>query len=556
MLTRTRSFRLREATAQAAAPALARDTDAPEVDDAEGLTDENSVETMQCADCTDGLHDDGTVCDTCGGAGWGAVREAALSTAARKRIPKSDFVFPDKAPGPGSYPIPDRVHAGNALARSSGKPEEGAVKSAVYAKFPDMKTSESALRSQIAELGAQLDKVREGQSVALDRQDSPLHMVKTTDGRDGYEVVLIREGKGNTDDNHYYTRESVQDLVASGRAEGMQAYSNHPALDEEETLPERNVKDIVGTYADVRFAESDGKALANAILVPIKGPGYDWVQTLAEAASTHRGSKPLCGISLYGLSEGTYGDRPDGSYGKLVTRIFPTSADVVTNAGAGGEFVRRLMESARSKRALRETANRETTPMKVEDLKAKIRESAQRVREADTDEKRTAAIAEFEALASVEIDAPAPAATTIEALQESQPALVAQLRESATKPLADEVEALREQVREGQKTTETTASLLEAVGILREKQVPAEQFGEYLEEITRRGLRESEAITRYVDRELAREQRIRESVLAAVNDDEGLEGNPGRVPAQVADGGLSALRESGVPIKEPVAAAA
>lgn len=61
---------------------------------------------------------------------------AKLTTQARKDLSKSDFVFPDKAPGSGSYPIPDEAHARDALARSSGKPEAGAVARAVHKKFP------------------------------------------------------------------------------------------------------------------------------------------------------------------------------------------------------------------------------------------------------------------------------------------------------------------------------------------------------------------------------------------------------------------------------------
>jgi hypothetical protein len=34
---------------------------------------------------------------------------AELDAAERKALPKSDFVFPDRAPGPGSYPVPDEV---------------------------------------------------------------------------------------------------------------------------------------------------------------------------------------------------------------------------------------------------------------------------------------------------------------------------------------------------------------------------------------------------------------------------------------------------------------
>lgn len=61
-----------------------------------------------------------------------------LTTAARKAIPKGDFAVPSKAPGPGSYPIPDRAHAANAKARASGKPVEAQVDRAVARKYPDM----------------------------------------------------------------------------------------------------------------------------------------------------------------------------------------------------------------------------------------------------------------------------------------------------------------------------------------------------------------------------------------------------------------------------------
>lgn len=36
---------------------------------------------------------------------------ARLTMAQRKALPKSDFLVPSKAPGPGSYPVPDKEHA-------------------------------------------------------------------------------------------------------------------------------------------------------------------------------------------------------------------------------------------------------------------------------------------------------------------------------------------------------------------------------------------------------------------------------------------------------------
>lgn len=60
-----------------------------------------------------------------------------LNAAQRKNLPSSAFVFPAKR----AYPIHDASHARDALARSSGKPEEGAVRAAVKKRFPAMKVS-------------------------------------------------------------------------------------------------------------------------------------------------------------------------------------------------------------------------------------------------------------------------------------------------------------------------------------------------------------------------------------------------------------------------------
>lgn len=64
-----------------------------------------------------------------------SLREAVLTAAARKKIPKGEFAVPETR----SYPIHDLAHARNALARSSGKPEEGRVRAAVYRKYPALK---------------------------------------------------------------------------------------------------------------------------------------------------------------------------------------------------------------------------------------------------------------------------------------------------------------------------------------------------------------------------------------------------------------------------------
>jgi hypothetical protein len=62
---------------------------------------------------------------------------AKLTTAQRKALPKSAFAVPSKAPGPGSYPMPDKAHAANAKARASqfGSSSTKAVVSKKATKF-------------------------------------------------------------------------------------------------------------------------------------------------------------------------------------------------------------------------------------------------------------------------------------------------------------------------------------------------------------------------------------------------------------------------------------
>lgn len=60
---------------------------------------------------------------------------AALTSAARRRLPSSAFVYP----GTRSYPIHDLNHARNALSRASGKPEEATVRAAVYRRYPQLR---------------------------------------------------------------------------------------------------------------------------------------------------------------------------------------------------------------------------------------------------------------------------------------------------------------------------------------------------------------------------------------------------------------------------------
>ena len=65
---------------------------------------------------------------------------AVLSTSERKSLPKKSFALPSKREGgKGGYPIPDKSHARNALARVSqfgSSSEKATVRAKVHAKFP------------------------------------------------------------------------------------------------------------------------------------------------------------------------------------------------------------------------------------------------------------------------------------------------------------------------------------------------------------------------------------------------------------------------------------
>jgi hypothetical protein len=296
------------------------------------------------------------------------------------------------------------------------------------------------------------------------------------------------------------------------------------------------------------------------VFVPIQGTGYEWVTTLAEAAVGNRTGKPLVGISLYGAAAGEDRERPDGSFGAMADLVRPTSGDIVTNAGAGGEFVRRLMESARAERRALHNDKKETTPMTLKELQAKMQESAKRLREADTDEKRKTATDELDKLAGekVEPETEGLEDLTLERLQESQPALVATIRESAkaevtlapskgTDEKDTKIAGLEGKVRESEKTIAETNAALVGIKVMREAKIPVEDVDYYLSKFREAAATTEDAMKAVIDNEKQREDRI----VARVRESAGLdfvEGNPGSTgtPSE----GLIDLSADGIPMVE------
>jgi hypothetical protein len=68
----------------------------------------------------------------------GVRNMSVLSTKARKELPRSEYAIPEKAPGSGSYPIPDKRHAQAALRleHNASPSEQSRIEAAVHREFP------------------------------------------------------------------------------------------------------------------------------------------------------------------------------------------------------------------------------------------------------------------------------------------------------------------------------------------------------------------------------------------------------------------------------------
>jgi len=120
---------------------------------------------------------------------------AKLSAKARKSIPKSEFGVPSKAPGPGSYPMPDQAHARVAkayAARFASPAEKAAVDKKANAILGKSKSAISRAKSGE---GSKVDKAQDQRGMkatgmtakayensARDKREDRARMTKTCPG--------------------------------------------------------------------------------------------------------------------------------------------------------------------------------------------------------------------------------------------------------------------------------------------------------------------------------------------------------------------------------------
>lgn len=70
-----------------------------------------------------------------------------LTAAARNAIPSGEFALPGRR-----YPINDKSHARNAIARASGKPIAAKVRAAVHRRFPSIGQRDAGKMTSIADM--------------------------------------------------------------------------------------------------------------------------------------------------------------------------------------------------------------------------------------------------------------------------------------------------------------------------------------------------------------------------------------------------------------------
>lgn len=181
-----------------------------------------------------------------------------------------------------------------------------------------------------------------------------------------YQVTLISEGLGNFGDGFYYTASALQS--GAPLFEGQKCYANHPSSVEEQVLPERSVRDIIGHFENIQCVQNGDHSEIQGQLVVMGGPDYAWVQSQLDHAlqfSQKYIDKDFVGLSINAGGNATpmevqqflaTQNIPPSCVPKIETAMAngltqvkvvdqiteAISCDLVTQAGAGGRVIQKL----------------------------------------------------------------------------------------------------------------------------------------------------------------------------------------------------------------------
>lgn len=257
--------------------------------------------------------------------------------------------------------------------------------------------------------------LRSGVSKESDTEMTPIHILSSARflernakddgiGPSKFRAIIIQEGLGNFRDTFYYTKEALQSAVPV--FEGKKIYADHPSSQEEETRPERSVRDVLGHFENVRMEQAaDGQSMLTADVQILQDPPYAWARALMRHAVEY--SKKFTDKEFVGLSINASGDAKlvgldefvrendlpgpiaiklakakEGGVAtiKVVTAIKEAmSCDLVTEAGAGGKVMamieqekkimakksKKVKESDQEECRMETSESLETTPMET-----------------------------------------------------------------------------------------------------------------------------------------------------------------------------------------------
>jgi hypothetical protein len=178
-----------------------------------------------------------------------------------------------------------------------------------------------------------------------------------------FKTILLQEGLGNLRDLYFYSRQALESAVPI--FEGKKIFSDHPTAEEEQTRPERSVRDVLGHFENIHIEEGeDGQALlVGDVVIPPDEP-FVWARSLMGHAVDY--AKKYPDKDFVGLSIIASGDANEMPINDLISQGIPQSAllklkqaqemgkeavkivtviadavscDLVCEAGAGGKIL-------------------------------------------------------------------------------------------------------------------------------------------------------------------------------------------------------------------------
>jgi len=202
-----------------------------------------------------------------------------------------------------------------------------------------------------------------------------------------FEVTIIEEGLGNFGDCFYYPAEALVNCYKV--FEGKKMYANHPSAQDEYNRPERDVRDILGYFENVRPQVIEGRTVLKSDFIINEGEPFDWARTLMRETIDYKTKHP--DQEFIGISINASGDAVEKNIDELLkdskvpdeakiklqeakdkgieTVRYTTkfsdaiSVDLVTQAGAGGK-INKMLEGEKQMSKHKEAGEMPEAPAK------------------------------------------------------------------------------------------------------------------------------------------------------------------------------------------------